>query len=153
VIFDKSGTVDRAMRSSWEKKETASKANELDQKLAECSEVVWHNLMLSAVAIKRKQYWRAYTELELARNWLIELLCSRYALDADGNREVDELPEAELAKLNKTLVSSMTQDALWRNLDAITDAIYTELERYGERARIILNRQQVNEYINMCNAL
>jgi len=72
VLFDKSGTVDKAMRASWEKKEAASKTNELNKKLAECSDSVWHNLMLAAVAIKRRQYWRAYTELDLARKWLIE---------------------------------------------------------------------------------
>lgn len=63
VLFDKSGTVDIAMRASWEKKEIVSQTTELDQKLAECSDTVWHNLMLAAVAIKRRQYWRAYTEL------------------------------------------------------------------------------------------
>jgi|GEM_PF-6640966 len=56
VLFDKSGTVDKAMRTSWEKHEMAPKANELDKKLAECSDAVWHNLMHSAVAIKRRQY-------------------------------------------------------------------------------------------------
>ena len=153
VLFDKSGTVDKAMQSSWEKKEMASKANEFDKKLAECSDSVCHNLMLSAVALKRRQYWRAYTELEIARKWLIELLCCRYSLDTDRNREVDKLPEAELAILEKTLVSGLTQDALWRSLDVLTDAIYTELERYGERACIIVNRQQVNNYINACRDL
>jgi len=153
VLFDKSGTVDKAMHSSWEKKDMVSKANEFYKKLAECSDSVWHNLMLSAVAIKRGQYWRAYTELEQARKWLIEILCCRYSLDADRNREVDKLPEAELAILKKTLVLNLTQDELWRNLNALTDAVYTELERYGERACIIVNRQQVNEYINACRNL
>ena len=150
VLFDKSGTVDKAMRASWEKKEMASKTDEFYKKLADCSDSVWHNLMLSAVAIKRKHYWRAYAELDLARKWLIELLCCRYFLDADRNREVDKLPEAELAILRKTLVSNLTQEALWCSLDALTYAVYTELERYGEQACIKVNRQQVNEFINAC---
>lgn len=150
VLFDKSGTVDKAMHASWEKKEMTSKADELSRKLAECSNSVWHNLMLSAIAIKRGQYWRAYAELELARKLLIELLCCRYSLEVERNREVDKLPEAELAILNRTLVSSLSQDALWSNLDALTNAIYTELERYGDRACIKVNRQQVNEYIDAC---
>ncbi len=153
VLFDKSGTVEKAMRASWEKKEMVFKTNEFDKKLVECSDSVWHNLMLSAVAIKRRQYWRAYTELELARKWLIELLCCRYSLDAGRSREVDKLPDAELAILKKTLVSSLTQDALWNNLDALTDTVYSEIERYGERAHILVNRQQVNEYINACKDL
>jgi len=139
------------MRASWEGKiANENETNELSQRLAECSDSVWHNLMLAAVAIKRGQYWRAYTELEFVRKWLIELLCYRYSLDSDRNREVDKLPEAELSVLNKTLVSSLNKDALWRSLDALVDAVYTELESYGERACIIVNRQQVNEYINAC---
>ncbi|HOB19769.1 MAG TPA: hypothetical protein PK830_05775 [Candidatus Atribacteria bacterium] len=150
VLFDKSGTVDKAMRSSWEQTEADFKANGHSRKLAECADSVWHNLMLAAVAIKRRQYWRAYAELELARNRLIELVCCRYSLDADRNREVDKLPETELAILNATLVSSLTQEALWRHLDVLTDAIYTELERYSEQSCITVSRRQVNEYINAC---
>lgn len=151
VLFDKSETVEKAMRASWEGKiANENETNELSQRLAECSDSAWHNLMLAAVAIKRGQYWRAYTELEFVRKWLIELLCYRYSLDSDRNREVDKLPEAELSVLNKTLVSSLNKDALWRSLDALVDAVYTELESYGERACIIVNRQQVNEYINAC---
>ncbi|NLM56895.1 MAG: hypothetical protein GX192_05555 [Clostridiales bacterium] len=151
VLFDKSETVEKAMRTSWEGKiANENETNELSQRLAECSDSVWHNLMLAAVAIKHGQYWRAYTELEFVRKWLIELLCYRYSLDSDRNREVDKLPEAELSVLNKTLVSSLNKDALWRSLDALVDAVYTELESYGERACIIVNRQQVNEYINAC---
>lgn len=153
VLFDKSGTVDEAMRTSWEKNEKTPKTNELDKKLAECSDVVWHNLMHSAVAIKRRQYWRAVAELEIARNLLIELLGFRYSLETKRGRDVDKLPEAELTVLKKTLVTSFTQDALWSNLFALTDAVYTELERYGERVNITVNRQQVNEYINACRGL
>jgi hypothetical protein len=83
----------------------------------------------------------------------IGLLGCRYSLDTSHNRDVDKLPESELTVLKKTLVSSFTQDALWLNLAVLTDAVYTELERYGERACITVNRRQVNEYINVCRDL
>ena len=153
VLFDKSGTVDRAMRVSWEKYGTAPKKDELDKKLAECSDSVWHNLMHAAVAIKRRQYWRAVAELDLARNMLIGLLGCRYSLDTGRGRDVDKFPEAELDTLQKTLVTSLTQDALWSSLAALTDAVYTELERYGRRAQIKVDRRHVNEYINACREL
>lgn len=153
VLFDKTGTLDEVMRSSWEKHERDPKTEEHNKQLAECSDVVWHNLMLSAVAIKRRRYWRAVAELDLARNLFIELLGCRYSLDTSHGRDVDKLPEAERNVLKKTLVSSFTQDALWLNLVALTDAVYTELERYRERACIKVNRQQVNEYINACRDL
>lgn len=153
VLFDKIGTMDENMSISWEKYERTPKTDEHRKKLTECSDVVWHNLMHSAVAIKRKQYWRAVAELDLARNLFIGLLGCRYSLDTSRGRDVDKLPEAELAVLKNTLVSNFTQDALWFNLTELTDAIYTELERYGERACITINRQQVNEYINACRGL
>jgi len=153
VLFDKTGTIDEIMHSSWGKYESDPKTDEYNKKLTECSDVVWHNLMHSAIAIKRRQYWRAVAELELARNLFIGLLGWRYLLDTSRGRDVDKLPEAELTILKKTLVSSFTQDALWLNLAALTDAVYTELERCGERACIKVNRQQVNEYINECRDL
>ena len=66
---------------------------------------------------------------------------------------MDKLPAAELAVLEETLVSDLTQEALWRSLAVLTNAIYTELERYGERVRITVNRRHVEEYINACRAL
>lgn len=148
VLFDKTGTIDEIMNSSWVKYESDPRTDEYNRKLTECSDVVWHNLMHSAIAIKRRHYWRAVAELEIVRNLFIGLLGWRYSLDTSRGRDVDKLPEAELTILKKTLVSSFTQEALWLNLAALTDAVYTELERYGERVRIIVNRQQVNEYIN-----
>jgi len=60
---------------------------------------------------------------------------------------------AELDILQKTLISSLTPDALWSTLITLVDAVYTELECYGERINISVNRQQVNEYINACRNL
>lgn len=141
------------MKNSWEKYGSKSITDSYHKKLCECSDVVWHNFMHAAVAIKRQQYWRAVAELELARNLFIGLLGCRYSLETSRNREADKLPEAELATLQKTLVSNFTQDALWLNLTALTDAVYTELERFDKQACITVNRQQLNEYINACRDL
>lgn len=153
VLFDKSGTVDDMMKKSWEKRESEPKTDRYNKKLVECSDAVWHNLMHAAVAIKRRQYWRAAAELELARSLLIGLLGCRYSLETGRNRDVDQLPEAELSVLKKTLIPDFTQDAFWRSLTALTDAVYTELERFSEQACISVNRRQINEYINACRSL
>ena len=150
VLFDKSGTVNEAMHNSWEQIINKPKTNEYTNKLAECSDHVWHNLMHCAVAIKRKQYWRAVAELDIVRNFLVELLGFRYSLDIKRGRDVDKLPEIELITLKKTLVIDFSQEALWFNLISITDAIYTELERCEEQFCIKINRQQINEYIEAC---
>lgn len=150
VIFDKTGTVDERMRNSWIKHENEPKLDRYNQKLAECADSVWHHLMHAAVAIKRRQPWRAAAEIEIARNLLIELLGCRYGLDTSRNRDVDKFPETVLAMLHKTLVSNLEQESLWINLLTLTDAVYTEFERSGEQAHIPVNRCQVNEYINAC---
>lgn len=146
VLFDKSGTVDEAMRSFWNWYGKAPKTEELDKKLFECSDTVWHYFMHAAVAIKRGQYWRAVSDLELARNQLIGLLGLRYSLDMNRGRDVDKLPKEELAALKRTLVSELSREELLSCLDVLIDAVYTELERYGERACIKVNRQQIIEY-------
>lgn len=153
VLFDKTGTVDQAMRASWEQHEMTPKSDEYQKKLAACSDTVWHNLMHAAVAIKRRQPWRAISEIELARNSYLDLLGCRYALDTGRGRDVDKLPEAELAILKKTLVSSFSQESLWGNLVALTDAVYTELERCGEQTRLPVNRLRVMAYIQACQNL
>ena len=99
VLFDKSGTVDEKMRNSWE--ENKNQTHENNKKIAECSGVAWHKLMLSAIAIKRKNYWRAVVELEYVRNLYMGLLGYRYSLETNQGRDVDNLPEAELNILKK----------------------------------------------------
>ena len=153
VLFDKTGRIDEAMRDSWAQRETAEGREAHDQKLFECSDVVWHNLMHAAVAIKRGQAWRAIAELDRARDLFVGLLGCRYSLEVKRGREVDRLPEAELAALEKTMVSGPGRERLWQALEALTDAVYTELERHGERACITVTRRQVNEYIEACKAL
>lgn len=58
---------------------------------------------------------------------------------------MDKLPEAELAILEKNACFKFNASTLWRNLDALTDAVYTELERYDERARIIYSKPQAGK--------
>ena len=150
VLFDKTGTVQEAMQTSWEKTKNDPKIDEYAKALLECSDRVWSNLMHGAVAIKRKQYWRAIAELDIARNFLVKLLGLRYSLDPERGRDVDKLPEFELHALKKTLVRDFSQESLWSNLTCLTNAIYAELERTEKQACIKINRQQVNEYINAC---
>lgn len=150
VLFDKSGTVDAAMRDYWNKNKLDPKTDEHDRKLRVCANAVWSHLMHAAVAIKRMQFWRAFAELECARNLYIPLLGCQYSLDMERGRDLDKLPEIELNVLKKTLVTSFLQEDLWRNLTVLTNAVYTELERHGERAGVRVNRYQVNEFINAC---
>lgn len=153
VLFDKTGTVAEAMQKSADKAENMPNTEKYNKKLAEVSDRVWHNLMHTAVAIKRGQYWRAFTELNIVRDMLIELLGIRYFLDMGRGKETDKLPAEELTLLKKTLVTDFSPATLWLCLDALTDAVYTELEHYGEQTCIPINRRQVEEYIAACKKL
>lgn len=150
VLFDKTGTVHEAMQRSKNRRICKTSWEKAKKELSECSDRVWSNLMHGAVAIKRRQYFRAIAELDIARNFLVKLLGLRYSLDTERGRDVDKLPEFELHTLKKTLVRDFSQEALWSNLTCLTNAIYAELERSEEQTCIKINRQQVNEYINAC---
>lgn len=153
VLFDKSGTVDERMRASWAQQEAAPAGDAYGRALAECADTAWHHLMHAAVAIKRGQPWRAAAELEITRNAYIGLLGSRYKLDTARGRELDRLPAAMLDGLQRTLVASLKADALWQSLDALTEAIYNELEHGGDAACIAVSREHVREYSRACKAL
>lgn len=152
VLFDKTNTVEQKMRLSWDAQAAAQTPDAYQALLTDCAERIWHNLMHAAVAIKRGLLWRAYSELELARNTYIGLLGSKHSLDTVRGRELDKLPVNELAILDKTLVPALTQDALWNSLNAITDAVYDELE-HGEQIHIFITRAQVQAYIRACREL
>lgn len=153
VLFDKSGTVEEKMLESWKRHEESCNEEAYNKKAAECADVVWHHLMHAAVAIKRGQSWRADAELSIARNSYIELLGCRYSLETARGRDTDKLPENELEVLSKTLVTGFERKALWSALNALVDAVYSELERCGEQAHIPVSRARVNEYIDMCRKL
>ena len=152
VLFDRSGTVEEKMRSSWAAISAAPKEERQARVAAECADIVWHNLMHAAVALARGQCWRAETELENVRGVLLKLLGLRYGLDMERGREADKLPETELARLQGTLATALTPDALWQSLHALAEAVYAELARYGEQAHMQVNYPQMIEYLDFCRA-
>jgi predicted nucleotidyltransferase len=150
VLFDKSGTVDNAMRRSWEAISAAPKGDELGKKLFELSDTAWHHLMHSAVAISREQYWRAESELEFVRNQLFAVWGCRYSLDVARGRDADSIPKEKLDSLKGTLPSELSGEALKGCLYALTGAVYSELESCGTAFESSVTRDNVAEYISAC---
>jgi len=154
VVFDKAGTVDNDMKASWEKaqQENSVKTLESDKNLVSLAGDVWHYLFHAAVAIKRDEYWRSIGEMDIARNMLIELKGFRYSLSTKRYREIDNFPCDELAVIQKTLPSCLSQKSLLDNLYCLVDAVYDELEAYCSKY-IVITRQQVMEYIKCVSSL
>lgn len=141
VLFDKTGAVQSLMDESWQKNKNA---NENPKGHAD---TIFHYLFHAAVAIQRGQYWRCVAEMEIARNMLVEMKGYRYSLVTKRYRDVDRFPEAELAGLQKTLVTALTQEALLQNLLCLVDLVYSELESHFA-GDFSVGRKHVLEYIS-----
>jgi len=150
VLFDKSETVDYAMKKSWESnsKENHGKTDNVDinDTFAEYASGIWHPLFYAAVAIKRSEYWRSIGEMDIARNMLIELKGYRYSLETKRYRDVDNFPNDDLMAIHKSYFTELSQVNLLEKLYYLVDIIYDELETYCEK-HIVINRHQVVEYI------
>ena len=128
VLYDRSGTVEEKMIRSreWMDAGIFGEKQKKDQEQA-CSSV-WMYLMHAAVAIYRKQYFRAIGEMDCARMHCMDLLGDRYRLESRRNREMDRLPEEEKTALRSTFPAGETPAELWEALDHLTSLAYRELE-------------------------
>ena len=156
IIFDKTGIADSIMFSTHKKfEETTCKniKNAYQSKLAEYSEQIWHFIFHATAAINRGRFWKAVSELEYARNIIIELKGLRYSLSMHRNGEVDKIPNDELALLEKTLPFILTKEALKDNLNHLIIAAYNELEVNSPNPYITISRQQAVEYVTQALSL
>jgi len=78
---------------------------------------------------------------------LVEMKGARYSLVTKRCRDVDRFPEAELAGLQKTLVTALTREALLQSLLCLVDVIYCELESHFA-GDFSVGRKHVLEYIS-----
>lgn len=153
VLFDKSGTVDYAMRISWERISENSGTDEKKQKVQEIADSVWHNFMHAAMSMKREQIFRAIAELDLIRENYRKLLGLHYNLDVVRGRELDSLPEEKLQIIRNQILTNLSKEALWDNLHYLTDTVYEELAYYGEEAGVKITKEQIIEYADECRKL
>lgn len=128
VIYDKTGVVEEKMIRSreWMDDSLFGDKQKIDTELA-CNSV-WARLMHAALAIYRGNYFRAFGELEHARNLYIDLLGDRYRLETALNRETDRLPKKEKSEIISTFVTGLSSSELWNSLEKLTGLIYKELE-------------------------
>ena len=131
VIYDDSGTVEEKMTRSREWMDDSIYGGKWKKDAGLACGSAWAHLMHAAVAINRGGYLRAVGELDCVRKLYADLLGDRFRLESDRFRELDALPEEEKAALKRTFVTDESPEALWTSLDALTDAIYRELEGCG----------------------
>jgi len=150
VLFDNVGNIDAIMHATYAKFEEANRINTDDiyqNKLVEYSEQIWHFIFHAAAAINRGRFWKAVKELDFVRNNIIELKGLRYDLSMSRHRDVDKIPQDELALLQKTLPSLLTKEALADNLRHLITAAYDELEINQPNPHITVSRAQAVEYL------
>ena len=128
VLFDHSGTVEEKMVQSREWMDDSIYSDKQKKDIEKARNVVWFFLMHAAVAIHRRNCFRAIGELEAARALYIDLLGDRYRLESARNREIDHLPEAERAAVRSTYAVGENPPELWTALLNLTELVYKELE-------------------------
>ena len=92
-------------------------------------EFVWHDVTHAATALVRGQLWRSLYYVERVRDAAIELAALQRGLDATHFREVDELPDDDLAPLVQALVSRLERPELAAALRAATVAFFRAARR------------------------
>ena len=131
VLYDRSGTVEGKMIRSREWMDDHIYGDKQKKDIASACEAVWIRLMHAAVAIHRRNLFRAIGELEYVRKLYIDLLGDRYRLESSLNREIDRLPENEKEAIRSTFVTGENPADLWTSLLNLTGLIYQELEGYS----------------------
>jgi len=141
VVYDKTNKVNEIMCQSWQvNKNNHGKSQyvDIDKRYIDVAEHVWHYLIHAVTAIRRKKYWRAVGEMDLARNMLIELLGYKYSLETKRFRDVDEFPEKAKNVLGRTLAVNLSQADLSRSLYALINAVYEELDEFFENSDYVI---------------
>jgi len=145
VLFDKSGSVGAAMKRSW--KEHSKKDEKLNEIYAAYANDAWHFFFQAAIAAKRGRYWRCIGEMDIVRNWLIELKGLRHSLATKRYKGVDDFPPEELAVLKNTIPMNFTQETMFTCLNSLADVFYDEIELACNPENITVKRHHVKEYI------
>ena len=128
TVFDRSGRIESIMQSSWENRPKP------DLEEAYCSRLspIWHCIKHAAIAVQRKQPWRAVFELEQIRNRTIELRGLRDGLETKRFRHVDQMSEDFLTGIERTLALSLKDIDIMNALRAATACFFQEA-RYFDK--------------------
>ena len=128
TVFDRSGRIENIMQSSWKSR---LKPN-LEEVYRYRLDSIWHPIKYAAIAIQRKQPWRAIYELEQIRNQTIELRGLRKELETKRFRQVDQMSKDFLVGLEQTLVLSLKDVDVMNALKAATACFFREAQHFDK---------------------
>lgn len=98
ILSDKSGKISRVMDETWEKR----KLPDLKVHIKESTESIWYHMKNAAFAIKRGKLYRVIKELEELRDEIIEIKAIQENMIAKHYRDVDDMDEVFIKRLNNT---------------------------------------------------
>lgn len=106
VAFDRSGTIEDVMRTSWKQRPQPDVQALYLKRLNS----IWYYITHTAVALERGRPWMALRHLEEIRNRTIELAGLREGLETRHLRQEDHMPAGLLDELAQTLASVASSD-------------------------------------------
>lgn len=96
----------------------------------------WLYALHARSSIARGKLWQATTMLDGLRSQVLALKCARVGLNAWQGREIDRLPNDDLAMLEATLIGRLVADDLDRARIALTRLLLDEVAKSDpDRAR------------------
>ena len=137
TVFDHSGRIESIMQSSWKNRPKPDLEEAYRSRLSS----IWHCIKHAVIAGQRQQPWRAIFELELIRNWTIELRGLREELETKRFRHVDQMSEDFLTDLERTLVLSLKEVDIMNALKAATESFFRETRRYDKILNLELSER------------
>ena len=134
TVFDRSGRIEGIMQSSWANRPKPNLEETYRYRLGS----IWHCIKHAAIAVQRKQPWRAIFELEQIRNQTVELRGLREELETKRFRHVDRMSDDFLMSLEQTLVLSLRRVDLMNVLRAATTCFFREAQHYDKMLNLNL---------------
>ncbi|MDZ4746410.1 MAG: hypothetical protein SGJ05_10465 [bacterium] len=92
----------------------------------------WHHILHANAAIERARNWQAEFWISGARDYIVELRCTRNGVPNAHGRGVHLLPERDSADLDETLVRTTDSEELRRALNYVTSSYLSELVSQGD---------------------
>jgi hypothetical protein len=91
--------------------------------------LAWHHALHARVSIERNHSWQAHYWIGAVRDYVIAMACQRLGHPAAHAKGAHLLPSHLTESLEPTLIRSLDEQELRRALEAVVDALATEMEQ------------------------
>lgn len=148
TVLDRSGKIESIQQSSWENRPKPNLEETYRYRLSS----LWHYVKHVAVAVQRKQPWRAIYEIEQIRNQTIDLRGLRDELETKRFRHVDQMSEDFLTCLEHTLISSLRKVDIMNALKVAVSCFFCEAQHFDKTLNLKLAKRferKINTYLEL----